>query len=79
MKWLKYITLAIEIFKLIKNNDVKETPKTVVVQAPTQEAASAIADKIAKDDPEVEIAVSAVTAAGVSKLEDLITKKILKK
>jgi len=76
---MKFLRVLFDLYKLYKGVNPTSAPTTVVIEAGTQKAATAIADKIAKGNPEVNVAVTAVTHAGVSALESLIEKKVLKK
>jgi len=79
MKFLKILTELYKLYKSVDAADPKASPTTVVIEAGSKAAATKIADAISKDNPTVNIVVSTVTAVGVTKLEELFNKKVLKK
>jgi len=79
---LKILRLLFDLYKLIKQQlDVnpRADPTTVIIETASKEAASALAEKIGGNHPELTVVVTAVTAQAASALEDVIAKKVLNK
>jgi len=78
MKILKMLVGLYELYKVQQKVDPRAKPATVVIEAGTQAAATAIADKIARGNPTVNVAVTAATHEAVSALERLAEKRLRK-